>query len=255
MCRNLASLQRHRRAVYDELIFFRRAIIAALAFRPAVIRRSFAVCADGQNISLSPGNLPLVGLAGAMAQLQAAFASGCSLALCGIGDGYLFHQLAQNPPALFMDTQQCIFLMEPDAHVLLTALMIHDYTGSNGPIEQERFLWFVGSDWLHGLRRTLLDDPFLASPQMSLLLGLHLSTDPYRLAGDHSRHRIPRRPQSQGNRPYYGVKKPSDLSAFFREPPRQPRVMLLTTRFSPSCNTPRATPPPALSRPDGKRIC
>ncbi|HZK79875.1 MAG TPA: hypothetical protein VFC46_02385 [Humisphaera sp.] len=233
LCRNLASLQRHRLTVYDELISLPQSdhcgIGVSASNHPTIVCRR----ADGQNISLSPGNLPLVGLAGAMAQLQPAFASGCSLALCGVGDGYLFHQLAQKPPTLFMDTQQCVFLIEPDAHMLLAALTIHDYTGSNGPIEQERFFWFVGSDWLHGLRTKLLDDPYLAAPQMSLMLGLNSQSIQTGIQGVirdiESREARNRNAIDQ----YYGAKKPGDFSTFFLpDPPRQPRVMLLTTRFS-----------------------
>ncbi|HWE04038.1 MAG TPA: glycosyltransferase, partial [Tepidisphaeraceae bacterium] len=233
LSRNLAALQRHRRAIYDELISLPKSdhcgIGASASNHPTIVCRR----ADGQNISLSPNNLPLAGLAGAMESLKPAFAVGHSLALCGVGDGYLLHQLAQKPPKLFMDTQQSVFLLEPDAHVLLTALMIHDYTGKQGPIEQERFLWFVGSDWIHPLRTTLLGDPYLASPQISLMLGLQFQSIQSSLqvilreveARDvHARTSVER---------YYATKGASDFSAVFStDPPRRPRVMLLTTRFS-----------------------
>ena len=86
----------------------------------------------------------LIGLASALKLLAPVLESGQAFALCGMGDGYLLHQLAQNPPRLFMDTQQSVFVLEPNAHVLAdTTLMIHDYSGpATGPIEQRRFHFF-----------------------------------------------------------------------------------------------------------------
>ena len=120
-------------------------------------------------MSLSAGNDPLAAAAGAVQQIYGATRSGEAVGLCGIGDGYLAQVLAHNPPALFMDKRQPVFVIESDPHVLLQCLMIHDYTGAQGPIEQERFQWFVGSVWHERLEAALLADLYLAAP--SLMVG------------------------------------------------------------------------------------
>ena len=168
-----------------------------------------------------------------MAQLKPAFESGHALALCGIGDGYLLHQVAQKPPKLYMDAQQNVFVLEPDAHVALTALMIHDYTGPTGPIEQKRFHWFIGKAWANEFRMTLETDLFLTAPHISLMLGL-TAGDIQSVVTTFIRDQAARDAQTtQAVSDYYDKLAPAEIAAVLGEnPPRRPRVLLITTRFS-----------------------
>ncbi len=233
LCRNLASLEQFRPDLFTQLVSLpknsRVGIGASASGHPTIIVQR----ADGQNIALSPNNQPLAALAAAWAQLKPVFESGQAFCLCGIGDGYLFHQVAQKPPTLFMDTQQAVYLLEPDAHVVLTALMIHDYTGPTGPIEQSRFQWFIGPDWAAELRAALLADICLPPPNISLMLGLApadiqagLNAILRDLGERDARHR-------QTVDAHYARQNMEQSKALFGDtPPRRPRVLLLTTRFS-----------------------
>ena len=170
---NLACLQKHRPGVYQILTSLPASnhcgIGTASCGHPTIVVRR----ADGQNIALSPGNKPLEVLAAALIQFKPVLESGHALSFCGIGDGYLFHQIAHQSPRLFMDAQQNVFLLEPDAHVVLTALMIHNLTGPGGPIEQARFHWCVGPDWDQSLRSLLMNDRYLSPPVIHASLGLN----------------------------------------------------------------------------------
>lgn len=233
LCRNLASLQIHRPAVYELLISLPKSdhcgIGTSATRHPTIISRT----ADGRNLALSPDNRPLDGLAAALRLLTPIFESGQSFALCGIGDGYLLHQVAQKRPKLYMDTQQCVFVLEPDAHIMLTALMIHDYTGENGPIEQPRFQWFIGPDWAHELRETVVKDLFLPCPPISLTLGLaaaDIQKTLVSIINELSVHDSQARAKVEH---YYATIDRSELAAVFGgHPPRRPRVLFVTTRFS-----------------------
>lgn len=233
LSRNLAALSIHRPGVYEILVSLPKSDHCGLGTsasgHPTIVcRRS-----DGQNISLSPGNQPLANLAQAMTQLQPVMASGQSIGLCGMGDGYLFHQLAHKPPALFMDQQQPVFLLEPDAHVVLTALMIHDYTGPMGPIEQRRIHWFVGSEWAADLRETFKGDLALPAPNVSLMMSL--TPEPIQATLSAILREIAQREKQleAAVAGYYAGRTPQASAELFgAHPPRQPRALLLTTRFS-----------------------
>ena len=233
LCRNLASLNRFRPEIHDRLIALSSSahcgIGASATGHPTiVVRRS-----DGQNVALSPGNQPLTGLKIALTQLAPVFQSGHSIALCGIGDGYLFHEIAAKAPALFLGMQQAVFLLEPDPHILLTALMIHDYTGATGPIEQERFYWFLGAAWAEELRELLDRDPALPIPHASLTLSMDWQSIQTKLTALIARGGETLRRQRDQIDAYYNALSMDALRALFGDaPPRRPRVLLLTTRFS-----------------------
>ena len=64
---------------------------------------------------------------------------------------------------------QPVLLFEPDVEILRACLMIHDFTGKQGPIAQERFYWFVGPHW---------QQPFSATVQQEPLPGTAAAHDP-----------------------------------------------------------------------------
>ncbi|MDB5329017.1 MAG: hypothetical protein JWP03_168 [Phycisphaerales bacterium] len=233
VCRNLASLQVHRPALYQILIALpaddRCGIAPSLTGRPTVVCRR----ADGQVIALSPGNDPLRALSATMAGLKPVLESGHAFALCGVGDGYLLHQLAHKPVELFLGMQQAVLVLEPDAHVVLQTMMIHDYTGPQGPIEQPRFQWFIGPDWLDSVERALHADPFLPCP--AITIGQGLGPAPIQAELGELLRKIGKADEQTAAavEQYYAATDRTALASLFGEnPPRRPRVLLMTTRFS-----------------------
>src|SRR5688572_23129787 len=113
LSRNLAALQQHRPEVYRQLITLPATedfgIAPAANGRPTILARR----ADGSAVSLSGGPDPLASARAALDQAKRATPNGESIALCGLGDGYLLQLIAHNPPDLFMDMEQAVFLLEP----------------------------------------------------------------------------------------------------------------------------------------------
>src|SRR6476646_139537 len=135
--------------------------------RPTVLVRT-----KGCDMALSAGNDPLGALSEAKAKLRPALENDQPIALLGIGDGYLLHHLAHNPPKLYMDQEHLLFVLEPDAQIALQCMMIHDFSGPEGPIEQARFQWFIGSDWEQAFRHAVMFDSMLACPTITVGQGL-----------------------------------------------------------------------------------
>lgn len=232
-CTNLDALQRHRPALYQMLISLpasdRYRIGVATTGLPTIIYRSDA----GRDLHLSPQSDPLGNVRRAMKSLESEMSRGTSLGLCGLADGYLLAALAAHPPKLFMDMRQTIHVIEPDAQVLLQCLMIHDYTGPAGPIEQDRFLWFVGPSALDDLRATLLNDLFLPCPAVHIGQGLNTGAITSALTQITQELCEADQNRTQAVAKYYRELDPAERKAVFgANPPRAPRVLLMTTRFS-----------------------
>jgi len=230
---NLGSLQQYRPDVYATLV----SLPAQQQFSVATTTTGAAtvLCRrdDGSSVSLSPGNDPEASAAAAKRQLYAATKAGESVGLCGIGDGYLARVLAQEPPVLFMDKQQPVFLVEPEAQIVLQCLMIHDYTGRRGPIEDARFHWFVGEQWDEQYQRTLTEDLYL--PVASLTVGQGYDTPRIQERLRAIVQRLVDRDAEFATEigRYYDELGAADFAAAFAgRADRPPRVLLLTTRFS-----------------------
>ncbi len=232
LSRNLASLQQHREPIYRAMMSLptddRCGIGPTPSGRPTLIMRK----ADGARICLSAGPDPVAAAVGTFNKLKPAIERGETLGVCGIGDGYLVQLLAQHPPRLFMDMQHVIFLIEPDAQVLFHSLMIHDFSGPLGPIEQARFLWFVGAEWREELTRTLNADLFLPSPAVVINLGLESASisDAIRVASEQLQKRD-RQTQQSVESYYAAFDERQFLQLLGSAPPRQPRAARDNTVF------------------------
>jgi hypothetical protein len=233
LCGNLTALQAHRPGLYQQLI----ALPASDAFsvgaspsgRPTVLARR----ADGSVVSLAAGTDPHAAAAKLLEQLRAATPGGEPIGLCGLGDGYVLQALAQHPPKLFMDMEQGVFVLEPEPQVLLHALMIHDFAGPAGPIVAERFRWFVGPHWAAQLAAASVEQPSIGLPGVTLQQGMEGASVQRQMgpmfAGIAERDAAAKRAVDE----YYGSLAPGDIAGQFgASPPRPPRVLLLTTRFS-----------------------
>jgi hypothetical protein len=204
-------------------------VAATACGKPTVLCRR----PDGTTASWSPGPDPLASATATLRQLCAATPAGESIGLCGIGDGYLLQVLAHNPPALFMDKSQPVFLIEPEPQVVLQCLMIHDYSAPRGPIEQARFYWFVGPQWDVELSDVLLGDLLLACPTTSVAQGF--GAEPIQARVREVLQAVMDWGAELGreaDRYYRDVTVGHLADLFGPNPPRRPRVLLLTTRFS-----------------------
>lgn len=233
LSRNLAALQTRRPEIYQQLITLGATDAVGIAVSASGHPTILARRPDGTSISLSGGNDPLVAARNVLAEVKRLTPNGESVAVCGVGDGYLMQLLAKHPPELFMDTQQAVFVLEPQPQILLHALMIHDCADANGPIAQERFRWFIGADWHAQLDAAVEAQPSMGLPTIMLQQGFDGASIKSQVeAGINSlvaRDAIAKREVEA----YYARITPTELARVFGpSPARKPRVMLLTTRFS-----------------------
>ena len=230
---NLAALQKHRPGIYDLLVALpaqhRYELAATPSGRPTIhCRRQ-----DGTVASLSGGPDPLAAAAAVLERIYRQTVAGDAVAVCGLGDGYLALLLAHNPPTLFMDKEQPVYLIEPEPQVLLQCLMIHDYAGAAGPIEGARFRWFLGADWAQSLQACLAGDPYLAAPSVTVGQGSDGATVQEGLREVAGRLAAREGEVASEITRYYARLGPADFAAAFSAARAEPpRVLLLTTRFS-----------------------
>lgn len=231
--RNLAAIKAHRPFVYRQvLVEIER---PTNKYKPHALpggQFTVAISAVEGKTTLFNSD-PAAQVKQAAVQLQAVAKSGSPMAFFGIADGHVFDATAANPPKLFLDRQQQIYVIEPDLGLLVACLMIHDYTGPLGPIKQPRVAWYVGPKWLDAMRLDLLTDPGMLFPQTNIKQGVSgkaiedgvtsLLTDMAEL-DQAANDEIAR---------YYDPMTAADIAKALRgDAGRPPRVMLLTTRFS-----------------------
>jgi hypothetical protein len=233
LCANLAALKTHRPHIYKAIIEAeatpRYSIAPSKTGHPTIVLHK----ADRSTISMSADNDPLGGVSVAMSSIDAAYRAGKAIGLAGIGDGYLLAHLARNPPELILGREQAICVIEPDASLLLTCLMLHDYTGSAGPIEQQRISWYVGSGWATDLRDEFFSDLFKMYPGVTIRTGLQPIAIEQELEkflkeiGELDKQFI-----SEIEPHYQQMTREQFVEVMSENPPRKPRALVMTTRFS-----------------------
>ena len=233
ICRNLASLQSHRPAVYAAVMRAapgdRYIINAAACGHPTIFYRR----SDGTQVSLSPGNQPVASLSSTFAAIKANYQAGKPMAVLGIGDGYFLKSCSLHPPVMAFGAQQAVYLFEPDGQAVLASMTLHDYSGTGGPIEQERFHWFVGDDYLSQARDCLIGEAYNPSPVIeisqspavaSISAGVRALLDEYVTRYRATKARL--------HAHYAGIPDSHWRDAFTGRLARKPRVLLITTRLS-----------------------
>lgn len=231
---NLGALQRHRPGVYTRVFAGqggqdRYRVVPGQGGQLTLA----AAEAEGRLRCLSPEADPARAVAEIRQQLADFLTSGRPIGLAGLGDGHLLADLARNPPKLLLTQQHPVFVFEPDAALVLAVLMIHDYSGSDGPIVQPRVHWLIGADWADQFEALLRDDPFILGPQgvvgqgpAAPLIQTEVQNRTTRIAL-HARQIRDRVHASYAARSHQQM-----LDAFNESPSRRPRVMLLTSRFT-----------------------
>lgn len=233
LARNMAAMQRHRPAVFEALDNAeprRTYHIVAGAGGQAVVCH---VMEDGRQVSLTPGNAPKKAMDEALGSLADVAEEGQAIGLCGIGDGYLLGHLAHHPPRLVHGMQQVVHLYEPDAQLVRVVMLLHDFTGPQGPIEQMRFQWYLGPTWQKQFTEHICADLHLPAPAATVSQSLDIDAIHLGMkAASEAYAAVDQQFDEQIQAYYAGLPADHFQQIFADRPPRPPRVLLLTTRFS-----------------------
>jgi len=233
VARNLAALQQHRPEAYATLCGAepsdRYRIGLSRTQRPTVFWRMD----DGRTVCLSPEEDPRTAVSRILEHLSEARKHGSPILLAGIGDGYLANALAAAAPQLPFNRQQVIYICEPEPALVMACLMIHDYTAADGPVVHPRFRWHIGPDWLGGLRDELFEDFTWPFPHTSVRQGPSGAAVATQVGGLLSEIAAMERKLQAENAAYYAGLSADELAAVMgTNPPRRPRALILTTRYS-----------------------
>jgi len=232
LCRNLASLQTHRKDIYRTLIDAEPGDQYRLVPSRTGAVTILAKVGD-REVKMSADNDPHGAVSAVMRGIDNEWKNGVPLGLASIGDGYLLRHLAHHPPQLFLDKQHAIVLMESDPRLVLACLAIHDYTGPDGPIEQQRIRWYIGDDWQQSLREDYRNDLMLLHPVVTVRLGLDS-----RAIDEQSKQVLidignwDRAFQTKVDAHTQTLTRDRLVDLYAQTPSRPPRVLVVTTRFS-----------------------
>lgn len=236
LARNLARLETRRPELYRRIVpglgdrrylpFVRGDRLPTLSYRDP----------GGELVLLDAGGDAESCLESLRASARGSVESGRPLAVCGVGDGHFLGWLARNPHPVFMDQEQPVHVIEPDPGAVVGALMLQEFSGGDSPFELDRFRWHVGPDWRDQIRLALASDPFLPPPEGCVAQSLRqdtvvdvrdgLQTIQQELVEESARR------QAELRAHYEGL-DPRDLGRLLgQDPPRPPRVLIMTTRFS-----------------------
>jgi hypothetical protein len=233
LARNLDALRTHRPAVYravaDSEIGQTYQIHASKSGLPSIL----ATRADGSRVLLAGGVDPQAAATQVCGSLKPAFERGTSLAILSIGDGYVFDSIVRQSPTLSLGRRQAIFFFEPDPRLVFACMLLHDFTGPNGPIESQNVLWYVGPKWAEQFRLDVLTDHYLPFPQTTIKLGHNPQPIEQALQSALGELGATDLRSTNAVRTHYAPLTASDFSrAIAGDAGRPPRVLLITTRFS-----------------------
>lgn len=188
---------------------------------------------DGKRSCLSKSFDPNKEVAQIRGSLDPHMARGESVFILGLGDGYLIESLWRRPLAFLYNRQVPLILVASDMALLHALLHIHDWSADNGPIRAARFVWCAGPNWRVALESLPDAQRYLPIPKIvvrqedaedalaeavSRLCSAYSKTDEsLRLA----------------NAEHYRVKTREELlDALSPQPSRQPRMLIVTSRFT-----------------------
>lgn len=235
LARNMACLEVHRPAVYQAVLSTpARGDLRIVQVSDGLL--SIAQSGpDSKPIVLSPQGDPRGNVTRLLTQLKTAFDAGRAVALCGMGDGYSLSELAprQWGPGTAMGQTPPIFLLEPDTGLVLQNLMIHDWSTPTGPIRSPRCHWLVGSDVQGQLLNLLLSDKGLTPPTAVFPQGLSgvAMLESVKQVQAHLNELQAQLGQQIAST--YRTRPHALWTALLSDkPPRTPRALLMTSRFT-----------------------
>ncbi len=227
---NLAAMQRHRPAVYDVLMSTPAGGEYQVAATPP---GKLSVVHRPTGTIMSATNDPPAAAAAQVQRIAASLDDGQAVGLLGLGDGHMLLQLAARAAASDVGMTNAVLVFEPSVDAVMACLMLHDYAGRHGAIEQGRVHWYVGPGWIESYRRAALADLSLPSPQACLSVGpagkaIHAGvqgvTHELRAHDESLRRQV---------EAYYAAVSHRELAAVMAmRGDRRPRAMVKTSRFT-----------------------
>lgn len=160
---------------------------------------------------------------------------GEALVVAGTGpEGTLVRALADGLPTLAHRQRPPVYVVEPDADHLLGVLSSHDLAGSDGPLADPRYRWYVGDAWAAALHQDLDRDPALALPQGGMAAGPYPQQKVAAVLKQTRQARAVRLTHHlQANAAAYASFDPHAWRSLVTDHgPRAPRVVLTASRFT-----------------------
>lgn len=228
LARNLLALKEHRPQLYEKVRKLPRDDRYQIDLGPRGRPCIFSRTGTGQQVAFSDPSLP-EGDRDWVSDLQDAYSP---VALLGLGDGLLLEHLVTPVAEHAFDLERPVYVVEPSEGLLVLVLMLRDFSQPDGPLARERFHLFVGPEALDELIETLEANPQLPTPIDLVNQGedtsLRSRLNVYlRSRTDRELARI------ETVREHYRDLDPEELTAVLGpRPPRKPRALLLTSRFT-----------------------
>lgn len=230
--RNRSAIGRHRpeleavlNAVQDTAPY---QILSTPAGFPTLARTE-----NGKTLILSSTSDPRQGLTESFKKLSPGLQEDCCFGIFSLGDGYLLTALARHRPPLTLGMEQCVHVFEPHPQHLLALLFIHDLSADTGPLAQQRFRFWIGPDWAERYLEALTADPTIPVPTRSITQGptgaeveKRVAAIERKLAEDlaQRQRRVVAADESR---------RAGELASLFSDhPPRRPRMLMFTSRFT-----------------------
>jgi hypothetical protein len=230
---NLAALAEHRPQIHALLMQSGPPADLAIQRAPGGRWTLGAGGQDARAVGAGHAQDPIGATVTTWGQIKPAWQRGTPLALCGIGDGYALAALMSAPPPLLLGQQQVLFIIEPLPRVLWGVLALHDFSGPDGPIRQARCRWFVGPDWAEQFQAEIVANPGLPFPEAQLFMGVEPSAVEKVFQQTLGAVLEADRQLAEQIAEIYSAVDARALAELFGEnPPRRPRVLLLTSRFT-----------------------
>ena len=234
LCRNLDALQRHRGETYERLdppiTLTRYRFRADREGNPQIVDISEP---EGPVILSTSAESCTAALQENVQRLQPACDAGKAIGLVGLGDGYMLRYLSRQPPRLLLDQQLPVHVIEPDPELVVACMMIHDYAGASGPIEQPRFRLYWGDDWSRAYRDTVLDDPSLPPPAAHFRVSRRHDEIMGEIDAIERDRQEADAAVKRGLDEHYDAVTTEALTRLLGpDPPRPPRVLIVTSRFT-----------------------
>lgn len=154
--------------------------------------------------------------------------------LAGTGDATLLALLAaKRPNPNPLGVEQPVVVVEPEPELLLRGMQIHDLSGDKGPLQDPRFFWCVGPNWVDRFRKLLLEDLTVGAPRHAVRGGVprgDIEATLSRAAADFGQHYAVERAEVHAR--YARMPVAEIVARLALEGDRQPVVLLVTSLFS-----------------------
>lgn len=234
LSRNLAAMQQHQPQVYQVIQDTPVAGIHRLHMLPTGYLTIARQRPGNATLFLSAAEDPNKVVQDYFNAIKGPWSKGQALGLCSVADGYFLKFIATTQPELPFNQTQAIHVFEPEVEVLMHTMMIHDYSGPDGPIAQKRFYWHVGPKWKEQYQQAMNQELFLPQPTVMLhLMGDDLGVtalveDTQKVVNE---QQVPIQNKLDA---YYDQQLAQGMLAKLLgpNPPRKPRVQVMTSRFT-----------------------